>query len=233
MLCLVGQRGGDEDDHLTAMAESKLEPTQSSIPKEHERINNREKQCQEQAKQQQQQQLLAPESAGLSSPQEAHEHHAEQGCGNKELEFAVRKALEGPEKDLGRLCKILGEAFCLPSPVASARAANYDSGSDTTSPADQDHSSSESGNFSEPGGDVIPQPAAGQAGSCGGRNRAKDFEDGDVRAVAAAAKVGHTLLLVCHGSHQSSNQLYSMKYIPSVSEIKLCECTTVFIVVYM
>lgn len=32
---------------------------------------------------------------------------------NEELEIKVRSALEGPDKDLGRLCKSLGEAFCL------------------------------------------------------------------------------------------------------------------------
>lgn len=69
--------------------------------------------------------------------------------GNQELEASLRKALDAG--DLGKLCRTLGEAFCLPS--RTPRLEGYDSGSDTTAPADQDQSSSELGTGSEIGGD--------------------------------------------------------------------------------
>lgn len=111
-------------------------------------------------------------------------------CGrNAELEVAVRQALEGPTRDLGRLCKTLGEAFCLPSFRSAPRAAGYDSGSDTTAPADQEHSSSES-NGSETWGDVgVGASGSSAGGSSGGKGHGKGLEDGNVQAVAAAAEV--------------------------------------------
>lgn len=115
---------------------------------------------------------------------------------NEQLEVEVRQALEGPSSDLGRLCKTLGEAFCLPS-FRAPRAAGYDSGSDTTAPADQEHSSSESATGSETGGDVTmaattSTAAANAVVATGG----KYLEDGNVRAVAAAAEVSQLSLLL-------------------------------------
>lgn len=46
---------------------------------------------------------------------------------NEELEITVRSALEGPDKDLGRLCKSLGEAFCL-QPARNAGGDGADGG---------------------------------------------------------------------------------------------------------
>lgn len=118
-----------------------------------------------------------------------------QGRGrNEELEVALRRALEGSPKDLGGLCKALGEAFCLPNSVPP-RAAGYDSGSDTTAPADQEQSSSESAAGSEMGGDgsgnAIISAASGSASGIGrGAAAAGGKEvDKNIRALADAAEV--------------------------------------------
>lgn len=109
---------------------------------------------------------------------------------NEALEAAIRHALEGSTKDLGRLCKTLGESFCLPS-TRPARAVGYDSGSDTTAPADQEHSSSsESGIGSETCGEACVSTSTGPTiGLVGKGKGSKELEDGNVRAVAAAAEV--------------------------------------------
>lgn len=170
------------------MAEAQPEKTRVCIPEKEDNQHEYRKKCQIDEKNRQDQHPSADKSASLPPPQ-VHQHHARSEGRNEQLEDAIRKALEGPGKDLGRLCKILGEVFCLPSPGSSARLTGYDSGSDTTSPADQDQSSSESGNHSELGGDALPVLAAGQGGASSGENQTKKYEDGDVRAVAAAAKV--------------------------------------------
>lgn len=134
---------------------------------------------------------LPLEDAAIKAPEER----------NEELEIAIRGALEGPGKDLGRLCKTLGENFCLAPPRPKkrvVRAAGYDSGSDTTSPADQEHSGSSSGG-SETGGD---HAAAAVSGGGGGRDKAahdsEDDEHGEVlRAVAAAARVRCAMCACC------------------------------------
>ena len=111
------------------------------------------------------------------------------GGRNEALEAAIRHALEGSTKDLGRLCKTLGESFCLPS-TRSARVAGYDSGSDTTAPADQEHSSSsESGVGSETCGEAFVSTSTGPTGLVGKGKGSKELEDGNVRAVATAAEV--------------------------------------------
>lgn len=121
---------------------------------------------------------------------------------NEVLEVALRRALEGSPKDLGGLCKTLGEAFCLPSSVPP-RVAGYDSGSDTTAPADQEQSSSsESGAGSETGGDggsgnaaIMPTGASGSASSGRGAGAAGGKEvDRSVRALADAAEVSMSRL---------------------------------------
>lgn len=170
------------------MAEAQPEKPRVCAPEKEEKHHESQKKCQLDEQNQQEQHPSADKSASLPPPQ-VHQHHARSEGRNEQMEDAVRKALEGPGKDLGRLCKILGEAFCLPSPGSSARSAGYDSGSDTTSPADQDQSSSESGNHSELGGDAVPLLVAGQGDAISGENQTKKYEDGDVRAVAAAAKV--------------------------------------------
>lgn len=132
---------------------------------------------------------LPLEAASAKAPEER----------NEELEIAIRGALEGPDKELGRLCRTLGDNFCLAPhrPKHSVQAAaGYDSGSDTTSPADQEHSSSSSG--SETGGDhaAVPRGAPGEGGG-GSSDNGKDMTDsgGDdehdeiLQAVAAAARV--------------------------------------------
>ena len=125
--------------------------------------------------------LLEPAaaSAGAEAP-------AQEVGRNKALEAAIRHALEGSTKDLGRLCKTLGESFCLPS-TRPTRTVGYDSGSDTTAPADQEHSSSsESGVGSETCGEACVSTGKGS----------KELEDGNVRAVAAAAEVRGGVALV-------------------------------------
>lgn len=101
---------------------------------------------------------------------------------DKELEEALRAALAGPGKDLGLLCKTLGDKFCL-EPRRSSREdsqAGGDSGSDTTSPTDQEHSSSETD------GDI-----GSASGSGGGSSSTaeRDRREDDLQAVSAAAKV--------------------------------------------
>lgn len=111
------------------------------------------------------------------------------GGRNEALEAAIRHALEGSTKDLGRLCKTLGESFCLPS-TRPARVAGYDSGSDTTAPADQEHSSSsESCVGSETCGEAFVSTSTGPTGLVGKGKGSKELEDGNVRVVAAAAEV--------------------------------------------
>lgn len=170
------------------MTEAQPEQPRVCAPEKEDNQQEYRKKCQMDEQNQQEQHPSADKSASLPPPQ-VHQHHARSEGRNEQLEDAVRKALEGPGKDLGRLCKILGEAFCLPSPGSSARSAGYDSGSDTTSPADQDQSSSESGNHSELGGYALPLLVVGQCDASSGDNQTKKYEDGDVRAVAAAAKV--------------------------------------------
>lgn len=118
---------------------------------------------------------------------------------NEHLEAAVRQALDDSTKDLGRLCKTLGESFCLPS-VRPARAVGcYDSGSDTTAPADQEHSSSsESGVGSETCGEA--SVSTGPTGVVGTGNGSKEPEHGNVRAVATAAGVRRLWLALASGS---------------------------------
>ncbi|CAM9737206.1 unnamed protein product, partial [Laminaria digitata] len=124
----------------------------------------------------------ASASAGAQAP-------AQQVGRNEPLEAAIRHALEGSAKDLGRLCKTLGESFCLPS-TRPTRAAGYDSGSDTTAPADQEHSSSsESGVGSETCGEAAcVSSSTGPTSVVGTTKSSKELEDGNVRAVAAAAE---------------------------------------------
>lgn len=120
---------------------------------------------------------------------------------NEELEIAIRGALEGPDKDLGRLCKTLGENFCLapPRPRAAVRAAGYDSGSDTTSPADQEHSSGSSSG-SETGGDHHAATAVSGGAAGGGQDKdsseQQQQQDDILQAVAAAARVSKTKLFL-------------------------------------
>lgn len=118
---------------------------------------------------------------------------------NEELEVAIRGALQGPDKDLGRLCKTLGENFCLapPRPKRAVGAEGYDSGSDTTSPADQEHSSTSG---SETGGD---HAAAVSGGAPSGPSSGKDNggggeQDEILQAVAAAARVSREGRTFCH-----------------------------------
>lgn len=112
---------------------------------------------------------------------------------NEELEIAIQGALEGPGRDLGRLCKTLGEHFCLAPPRPKAvRAVGYDSaGSDTTSPADQEHSGgSSSSSGSETGRDHAAVSGGAPRGTSSGKNNKADAErDETLQAVAAAARV--------------------------------------------
>lgn len=117
---------------------------------------------------------------------------------NERLEAAVRQALDGSTKDLGRLCKTLGESFCLPSARPARAVGCYDSGSDTTAPADQEHSSSESGVGSETCGEASVSTAP--TGVVGTGKGSKELEHGNVRAVAMAAGVRRVLLALASGS---------------------------------
>lgn len=129
------------------------------------------------------------------------------GGRNKELEVAIKKALEGPSKDLGLLCKTLGEAFCLPSVPAPSQAqalpkvAGYDSSSsETTAPTELSSSGSEAdvvvaaevttddpdsgtraGGSANDGIDGPPNATASSSEECGGH--------GHVVAVAEVAEV--------------------------------------------
>lgn len=106
---------------------------------------------------------------------------------NEKLEAAIRTNLEGPDKDLGRMCRALGENFCLAPPrPKAARASGYDSGSDTTSPADQDQSSS----GSETGGDHAGVSGGAAQSDDGCRSSGDDDHDDEVlQAVASAGRV--------------------------------------------
>lgn len=117
---------------------------------------------------------------------------------NEKLEIAIRASLSGLNKDLGRLCKTLGEAFCLsPLRPTAAGVAGYDSGSDTTSPADQEHSSS----GSETGADHAATAAAAAPAVIavsGAPSSAEDAETAEVlHAVASAARVRDREICSC------------------------------------
>lgn len=107
--------------------------------------------------------------------------------GNQELEASLRKALDAG--DLGQLCRTLGEAFCLPS--RTPRVEGYDSGSDTTAPADQDQSSSELGTGSEIGGDgsTVAMERARCSSSRDDQKLIGHGVNSNVSAVATAAEV--------------------------------------------
>lgn len=120
---------------------------------------------------------------------------------NCDLEAAIRDALEGPSKDLGRLCMILGEEFCLPpTSLAQQRATSgEDFDSDTTAPADQDQSSSSEA--SETGKDdrsnlaLVTQSSAADASGAAivvEREKQQQQQKGcTVRDVADMAEVRH------------------------------------------
>lgn len=144
--------------------------------------------------------------------------------GNKHLEDALRRALDAD--DLGRLCKTLGEAYCLPA--RTPRVVGYDSGSDTTAPADQDQSSSESGAGSEAGGDAsfaTTAPAAAIAGTAGGGGK---VTEGNVEAVATAAEVGCLSVFTARsGAHGwASCEITRIRYCIEQYHIFCCCCLT-------
>lgn len=175
--------------HSAFETESMSEPAQSEAPAPTAMDEQQHEQLQEK---QQQPPILPLEEAAPKAPEER----------NEELEIAIRAALDGPDKDLGRLCKTLGEKFCLAPPPSSrsrrgpkrgvVRAAGYDSGSDTTSPADQEHSSS----GSETGGDHAAATTAVSGGAgCDDVNE----QDEVLQAVAAAARVRCACIPICRG----------------------------------
>ncbi|CAN0181426.1 unnamed protein product, partial [Ectocarpus sp. 12 AP-2014] len=112
---------------------------------------------------------------------------------DQELEQALRAALAGPGKDLGLLCKTLGDRFCL-EPRRSSREdtqAVCDSGSDTTSPGDQEPSSSETdGDSSSASGSGGGSSISSSSSSTAERESRED----DLQAVSAAAKISADLL---------------------------------------
>lgn len=100
---------------------------------------------------------------------------------NKDLEHALQQALDS--QDLGRLCKTLGDNYCLPSRAPRAAGSADDSGSDTTAPAG--HSScSESGTGSEVGArsDVV--------GGTNGEGKAKPSAATTTATTVAAITLG-------------------------------------------
>lgn len=106
---------------------------------------------------------------------------------NHELEAALRKALNGG--DTGKVCKILGDAFCLPSRSPNVLCDGYES--DTTAPGDQDQTSSESGNGSETGGDgstAMAQGASNSTSADSSKSPEKAVRS-NVSAIASAAEV--------------------------------------------
>ncbi|CAB1114735.1 unnamed protein product [Ectocarpus sp. CCAP 1310/34] len=111
---------------------------------------------------------------------------------DQELEQALRAALAGPAKDLGLLCKTLGDRFCL-EPRRSRRKdtqAVCDSGSDTTSPADQEPSSSETDGDSN----SASGSGGGSSSSSSSSTAERESREDDLQAVSAAAKISADLL---------------------------------------
>ncbi|CAM9391155.1 unnamed protein product, partial [Ectocarpus sp. 4 AP-2014] len=109
---------------------------------------------------------------------------------DQELEQALRAALAGPGKDLGMLCKTLGDRFCLEPRRSSGEGtqAVCDSGSDTTSPADQEPGSSETD------GDSSSASGSGDGSSSSSSTAERESREDDLQAVSAAAKIPADLL---------------------------------------
>ncbi|CAN0326692.1 unnamed protein product, partial [Ectocarpus fasciculatus] len=130
---------------------------------------------------------LSPEAAGAA----AADPTTAQVDTNEELEQALRAALAGPGKDLGLLCKTLGDKFCLEPRHTSREDAHApgDSGSDTTSPADQEQSSETDGDSSSASGS-----GGGGSSSSSSSTAEREGREDDLQAVSAAAKISADLL---------------------------------------
>lgn len=101
-----------------------------------------------------------PPSGGKNEEQQDR-LHKEEGR-NTALEAALRASLDS--KDLGRLCKKLGDEYCLPRRAPRVAGSSDDSGSDTTAPADHYHSSSSDCGL---GSEIGPESAQNKAGGLG------------------------------------------------------------------